>query len=113
MHEFSNHAVLSMSDSTVAVSSKYTQDLSVQIVFFTFSCKMVSLFLSDEVILSESNVMGVLYLAKNTEYMVSSLADKCTKYLQDNLARPHQMFSASCPLLRNMKIKTWWKNAGK
>jgi len=39
MHEFSNHAVLSMSDSTLAVSSKYTQDFSVQIVFFTFSCK--------------------------------------------------------------------------
>ena len=33
------HAVLSMSDSTMAVSSKYTQDLFVQIVFFTFSCK--------------------------------------------------------------------------
>ena len=29
----------------MAVSSKYTQDLSVQIVFFTFSLKMVSLFL--------------------------------------------------------------------
>ena len=28
-----------MSDSTMTVSSKYTQDLSVQIVFFTFSCK--------------------------------------------------------------------------
>ena len=39
MREFSNHAVLSTSDSTMAVSSKYTQDLSVQIVFFTFSCK--------------------------------------------------------------------------
>ena len=39
MREFSNHAVLSMSDSTMAVSSKYTQDLSVQIVFFAFSCK--------------------------------------------------------------------------
>ena len=39
MREFLNHAVLSMSDSTMAVSSKYTQDLSVQIVFFTFSCK--------------------------------------------------------------------------
>ena len=37
--EFSNHAVLSMSDSTMAVSSKYTQDLSVQIAFFTFSFK--------------------------------------------------------------------------
>ena len=40
MREFSNHAVLSMSDSTMAVSSKYTQDLSVQIVFFTFSFKL-------------------------------------------------------------------------
>ena len=39
MREFSNHAILSMSDSTMAVSSKYTQDLSVQIVFFAFSCK--------------------------------------------------------------------------
>ena len=36
MREFSNHAVLSMSDSTMAVSSKYKQDL-----FFSdpFSCK--------------------------------------------------------------------------
>ena len=39
MREFSNYAVLSMSHSTMAVSSKYTQDLSVQIVFFAFSCK--------------------------------------------------------------------------
>ena len=39
MREFSNHAVLSMSDTTMALSSKYTQDLSVQIVFFTFSSK--------------------------------------------------------------------------
>ena len=29
MREFSNHAVLSISDSTMTVSSKYTQDLSV------------------------------------------------------------------------------------
>ena len=29
MREFSNRAVLSMSDSTMAISSKYTQDLSV------------------------------------------------------------------------------------
>ena len=39
MLEFSNHAVLSMSVSTMAVSSKYTQDLSVQIVLVTFSFK--------------------------------------------------------------------------
>ena len=38
---------------------------------------------SDEVILSGSNVMGVLYVAK--KYMVPSLAGKCEEYLQDNL----------------------------
>ncbi|XP_020629912.1 BTB/POZ domain-containing protein 6-B-like [Orbicella faveolata] len=45
---------------------------------------------SDEVILSGSNVMGLLYLAK--KYMVPSLADKCMKYLQDNLD-PSNVFS--------------------
>ena len=45
---------------------------------------------SDEVNLSESNVMGVLYLAK--KYMVSALVDKCTKYLQLNLD-PSNVFS--------------------
>ena len=45
---------------------------------------------SDEVILSGSNVMGVLYLAK--KYMVPSLADKCTEYLQKNLD-PSNVFS--------------------
>ena len=45
---------------------------------------------SDEVILSGSNVMGVLYLAK--KYMVPSLADKCTEYLQNNLD-PSNVFS--------------------
>ena len=38
---------------------------------------------SDEVNLSGSNVMAVLYLAK--KYMVPSLAIKCTEYLQNNL----------------------------
>ena len=38
---------------------------------------------SDEVNLSGSNVMEVLYLAK--KYMVPSLAEKCTGYLQSNL----------------------------
>ena len=38
---------------------------------------------SDEVNLSGSNVMGVLYLAK--KYIVPSLADKCMEYLQENL----------------------------
>ena len=38
---------------------------------------------SDEVNLSGSNVMQVLYLAK--KYLVPSLADKCTAYLQEHL----------------------------
>ena len=38
---------------------------------------------SDEVNLSGSNVMQVLYLAK--KYLVPSLADKCTQYLQEHL----------------------------
>ena len=45
---------------------------------------------SDELNLSGSNVMGVLYLAK--KYMVPSLAEKCLKYLQDNLD-PLNVFS--------------------
>ena len=45
---------------------------------------------SDEVNLSGSNVMGVLYLAK--KYMVPSLIDKCTEYLQNNLD-PSNVFS--------------------
>ena len=38
---------------------------------------------SDEVKLTGSNVMRVLYLAK--KYMMPSLADKCAEYLRDNL----------------------------
>ncbi len=38
---------------------------------------------SDEANLNGSNVMGVLYLAK--KYVIPSLADKCTEYLQENL----------------------------
>ena len=38
---------------------------------------------SDEVKLSGSNVMQVLYLAK--KYLIPSLADKCTEYLQEHL----------------------------
>ena len=45
---------------------------------------------SDEVNLSGSNVMGVLYLAK--KYMVPSLAEKCTEYLQNKLG-PSNDFS--------------------
>ena len=45
---------------------------------------------SDEVNLSGSNVMGVWYLAK--KYMVPSLVDKCSEYLQKNLD-PSNAFS--------------------
>ena len=45
---------------------------------------------SEEVNLGGRNVMGVLYLAK--KYMVPSLADQCTKYLQDKLD-PSNVFS--------------------
>ena len=45
---------------------------------------------SDEVNLSGSNVMEVLYLAK--KYIVPSLADRCTEYLEDNLD-PSNVFS--------------------
>ena len=45
---------------------------------------------SDEVNLSGSNVMGVLYLAK--KYIVPSLAQKCSEYLQENLD-PSNVFS--------------------
>ena len=45
---------------------------------------------SDEVNLSGSNVMEVLYLAK--KYMVPSLVEKCTEYLEDHLD-PSNVFS--------------------
>ena len=45
---------------------------------------------SDEVHLSGSNVMGVLYLAK--KYIVPSLTDKCTEYLKERLD-PSNVFS--------------------
>ena len=45
---------------------------------------------SDEVTLSGSNVLQVLYLAK--KYMVPALADKCREFLEDNLY-PSNVFS--------------------
>ena len=45
---------------------------------------------SDEVNLSGSNVMGVLYLAK--KYIVPALVNECTEYLQNNLD-PSNVFS--------------------
>ena len=45
---------------------------------------------SDEVNLSRSNVMGVLYLAK--KYMVPTLAGNCTEYLKNNV-EPSNVFN--------------------
>ena len=45
---------------------------------------------SDEIQLTGSNAMHVLYLAK--KYLVPSLADKCSKFLRDNLG-PSNVFS--------------------
>ena len=45
--------------------------------------EMLRFLYTDKVNLNGSNVMQVLYLAE--KYMVPSLAEKCTKYLQDNL----------------------------
>ena len=54
---------------------------------------------SDEVNLSGSNVMGVLYLAK--KYIVPSLTDKCTEYLKEKLD-PSNVFSI---LLSSLKYE--------
>ena len=45
---------------------------------------------SDEVNLSGSNVMQVLYLAK--KYLIPSLADKCTEYLRERLEASNVFF---------------------
>ncbi|XP_078361461.1 BTB/POZ domain-containing protein 6-B-like [Oculina patagonica] len=63
---------------------------------------------SDEAILSGSNVMGVLYLAK--KYMVPSLAEKCTEYLQTKLD-PSNVFSILPHVLKfeeeELAIRCW------
>ena len=64
---------------------------------------------SDEVNLSGSNVMGVLYLAK--KYIVPSLTDKCTEYLKEKLDRSN-VFSI-LPSSQKYEEKAledlWWK----
>ena len=64
---------------------------------------------SDEVNLSGSNVLGVLYLAK--KYMVPSLADKCKDYLQDKLD-PSNVFTILPTALKyeeNNLVDRCWK----
>ena len=57
---------------------------------------------SDEVNLSGSNVMGILYLAK--KYILPSLTDKCIEYLRNNLD-PSNVFSI-LPSAENYQEKT-------
>ena len=58
---------------------------------------------SDEVILSGSNVMGVLHLTK--KYMMPSLADKCAEYLRrDNLDASN--VSSMLPQVQKYEEKT-------
>ena len=64
--------------------------------------ELVRYLYSDEVNLSGSNVMGVMYLAK--KYMVPSLADKCAEYLQDNLDASN--VSSMLPQVQKYEEKT-------
>ena len=100
MREFWNHAVLSMSDSTMAVSSKYTQDLSVQIVFFTFSCKWFLCFNFWAVIwsyivdlfaalheLASASARTLLKLASSVRALLKPYGDTLSAGLMGHLAR--------------------------
>ena len=64
---------------------------------------------SDEANLSGNNVMGVLYLAK--KYMVPSLADKCTDYLQDKLdaSNVFSILPKACHFDEKKLVKRCWK----
>ncbi|XP_022801488.1 BTB/POZ domain-containing protein 6-like [Stylophora pistillata] len=68
---------------------------------------------SDEVNLSGSNVMQVLYLAK--KYMVPPLAEKCREYLQDNLTTSNVV--SILPHAQTFEDKDleerWWEMIGK
>ena len=84
-----------MSDSTMAVSSKYTQDLSVQIVFFTFSCKWFLCFYFWAVIwsyivdlfaalheLASASAPTLLKLASSVRALLKPYGDTLTKLFQ-------------------------------
>ena len=64
---------------------------------------------SDEVNLSGSNVMGVLYLAK--KYMVPSLAEECLEYLQKNLeaANVFSILPSAQKYEENDLVERCWK----
>lgn len=64
---------------------------------------------SDEVNLKDSNVMGVLYLAK--KYVVPTLADKCVKYLQNMLDPSNvlKILSSSIWYQENSLVDRCWR----
>ena len=62
---------------------------------------------TDEANLKHDNVMQLMYLAK--KYMLPSLADRCSAYLEKNL----DASNASCGTHRNTKRKICWITAGK
>ena len=64
---------------------------------------------SDEANLNPNNVMELMYLAK--KYMLRSLADKCSLYLQKNMDA--LMCFTSWRRYRNTKRKKCWITAGK
>ena len=93
MREFSNHTVFSISDSTMAASSKYTQDLSVQIVSFTFSFKwflllgcnlsyIVDLFAALHELASAS-ARTLLKLASPVRALLKPYGDTLKRWLKD------------------------------
>ena len=64
---------------------------------------------SDEANLKPDNVMQLIYLAK--KYMLPSLVDKCSAYLQKNL-KASNVFHV-LPAAKNTKRKICWNTAGK
>ena len=108
MREFSNHAVLSMTDSTMAVSSKYTQDLSVQIISFSFSCKWFLCFYLWAVIWSYIvNFFAALYeLASASAHTLIKFASSVRALLKpygdygDTLRCLHRVLRARAPMMR-------------
>ena len=105
MREFSNHAVLSMSDSTMAVSSKYKQHLSVQIVFLKFllngGCNLsyiVDLF-SGLHELTSACARTLLKLASSVCVMLKPYGDTLTTFAPIVSAHPYCARKFTCHIM--------------